>query len=57
MRSFSGPYFPVVGLNTEIYGINFRIQSEYRKIETRKNSISRNFSRSVDPLDQSWNAI
>ena len=23
---FSGPYFPVIGLNTEIYGVNFRIQ-------------------------------
>ena len=27
----SGPYFPVFGLNTEIYGMNLRIQSEYRK--------------------------
>ena len=26
---FSGPYFPVFGLNTELYGVNFRIQSEY----------------------------
>ena len=25
---FSGPYFPVLGLNTEIYFINFRIQYE-----------------------------
>ena len=24
-----GPYFPVFGLNTEIYGVNIRIQSEY----------------------------
>ena len=22
IRSFSGPYFPVFGLNTEIYGVN-----------------------------------
>ena len=28
---FSGPYFPVLGLNTEIYGVNFHIQSEYGK--------------------------
>ena len=28
----SGPYFPVFGLNTEIYGVNLRIQPEYRKI-------------------------
>ena len=28
----SGPYFPVFGLNTEIYVINLRIQLECRKI-------------------------
>ena len=33
---FSGPSFPVFGLNTEIYGLNLRIQSEYRKRRTRK---------------------
>ena len=33
---FSGPYFPVFRLNTEIYGVNLFIQSEYRKIRTRK---------------------
>ena len=38
---FSGPYFPVFGLNKEIY---FRIQSEYRKIRTRKNSVLGHFS-------------
>ena len=27
-RFFSGPYFPVFGLNTEIYSGNIRIQSE-----------------------------
>ena len=42
---FSGPYFPVSGLNTEIYSINLRIQSEYRKIQTRKNSVFAHFSR------------
>ena len=45
---FSGPYFPVFGLNTEIYGVNLRIQSEYRKIRTRKNYAFGHFSRSVD---------
>ena len=25
---FSDPYFPVFGLNTDIYSINFRIQSQ-----------------------------
>ena len=42
----SGPYFPVFGLNTEIYSLNLRIQSEYRKIRTRKNSVFGHFSRS-----------
>ena len=43
----SGPYFPVFGLNTEIYGVNLRVQSEYRKIWARNNSGSGHFSRSV----------
>ena len=43
---FSGPYFPVFGLNTKIYGVNLLIQSEYRKIRTRKNSVFGHFSRS-----------
>ena len=42
---FSGPYFPVFGLDTEIYVVN-RIQSECWKIRTRKNSSSGHFSRS-----------
>ena len=46
IRSFSGPYFPAFGLNIEIYGVNLRIQSEYRKIRTRKNSVFGHFSRS-----------
>ena len=36
-RVFSGPYFPVFGLNTEIGSVNFPIQSQYKKIRTRKN--------------------
>ena len=43
--AISGPYFPVFGLNTEIYTVNFRIQSEYRKIRTRNNSVFGYFSR------------
>ena len=43
---FSGPYFSVFGLNTEIYGMDLRIQAEYGKIRTRKNSVSGLFSRS-----------
>ena len=43
IRSFFGPYFPVFGLNTKIYGVNLRNQCEYRKIQTRKNSIFGHF--------------
>ena len=45
-RFFSGPDFLIFGLNTEIYGVNLRIQSEYRKIRTRNNSTFGHFSRS-----------
>ena len=41
----SGPYFPVFGLNKEIYEVNLRIQSKYRKIRTRNNSVFGHFSR------------
>ena len=45
---FSGPYLPVVGLNTEqIYGANLRIQSKCRKIRTRKNAAFGHFLHSV----------
>ena len=46
IRSFSNAYFHVFGLYTEIYGVNRRIQSTYRKIWTRKNSVFGHFSRS-----------
>ena len=44
---FAGPYFSVFGLNTEIYGVNLRIQYEYGKMRIRKNSAFGNFSRSA----------
>ena len=31
--------FPVLGLNTDIYSVNLLAQSEYRKIQTKNNSI------------------
>ena len=43
---FSGCYFPVFELDTEIYGVNLRIQSKDRKIRTRKNSVFGHFPRS-----------
>ena len=36
IRNFSGPCFPVFGLNTKIYSVNLRILSECGKIRTRK---------------------
>ena len=36
IKSFSGPYFPAFGLNTETYYVNIRIQSEWRYMQTRK---------------------
>ena len=35
IRSYSGPYFPAFGLNTEIYGVFLHIQSECGKIRSR----------------------
>ena len=43
-RVFSCPSFPVFGLNTEIYSVNFLIQSKYGIIRTRKNSAFGHFS-------------
>ena len=36
IRSFSRPYFPEFGLNTERYGVSLHIQSKCEKIRTRK---------------------
>ena len=43
----SGPYFPVFGLTTETFFVNLRVQSEYRKVRARNNSVFGHFSRSV----------
>ena len=48
----SGPYFPIFGLNTEKYSISLRIQSEYRKIRTRNNSVFGYFLCSVRKYKQ-----
>ena len=45
-RVFSGPYFPVFGLNTEIYRVNLCLHSKYGKIWTKKNFIFGHFLRS-----------
>ena len=36
--SFSEPYFPAFGVNTERHGVSLRIQSGCGKIQTRKTS-------------------
>ena len=46
--------FPVVTLNTEIYKVNLRSQSEYRKIRTRNNSVFRHFSCSEETTRKLW---
>ena len=46
IQVFPGQHFPSFGLNTDIYSVNIRIQSKYRKIRTRKNSVFARFSRS-----------
>ena len=40
---FPGQYFLVFGLNTEIYCLNLRFQSEYGKMRTRKNFVFGHF--------------
>ena len=35
IRSYSGPYFPAFGMNTEIYFLSLRIESECGKRWTR----------------------
>ena len=42
-EDFSGPYFPIFELNTDIYSLSLRIQYEYGKILTRKTSNSGTF--------------
>ena len=44
--AFSGPYFPVFGLNMGIYFVNLRIMSKYSKTWTRKSTVFGHFSRS-----------
>ena len=45
---FSGPYFPAFRLNTDRYEVSLRIQSEWGKIWTRKNSVFGHFSLSEE---------
>ena len=47
----SGPYFPAFGLNTDRYFVSLRIQSEFGKIQTRKNSVFGHISHSAKCLE------
>ena len=47
IQSFSGPYFPTFGLDTERYGVSLRIQSECGKLWTKK----------TPNTDTSWSEI
>ena len=40
---FSGPYFPVFGLNAESFGVNLRIQSKCGEMRPEKNSVFGHF--------------
>ena len=57
IRSFSGPYFPAFGLNTERCRVSLHIQSEWGKIWTRKKSVFGHFSRSVREMNCSLNQL
>ena len=57
IRSFSGPYFPVLELNTEIYSINHIIQSEYGKIWTRKTPYLNTFHAVIRTLTYKLNMV
>ena len=54
IRSFSGPYFPVFGLNTERYSESLHIQSEHRNMRTRITSNTDTFY-TVYACFLSWN--
>ena len=46
---FSGLYFPVFGLNTEIYEANLHTQSTLRQNTNQENSVFGHFSHSEQP--------
>ena len=54
MEFFTAPYFPVFGLNTEIYGVILRIQFKYEKIQTRKVRIPALFTQFLFSKCFSW---
>ena len=53
IRSYSGPQFPVLGLNTEGNGVSLRIQSEYGKAQTKITPNTDTFTQCTLPLKKS----
>ena len=51
IRSFCSSVFGYFSCSVSFYGVNFRIQSEYTKIRTRKNFVFGQILRSVSFLD------
>ena len=51
IRSFSGPYFPVFGLNMEIYGVQIRENTD------QKNSVFGQFLRSESYETKSYEIL
>ena len=47
IKSYSGPYFPAFGQNTEAYGVSLRIKSECGEMRTRITPNEETFLRSV----------
>ena len=56
IRSFSGLYFPLFGLNTEIYSTSLRIQTEFRKIPTRKSPNTDTFHAVIEVKEKQPNS-
>ena len=56
IRSFSIPYFPTFGLNTERYSVSLRIHSTYGKIQIRKTPNTNTFHVfiSILQISPSW---
>ena len=52
---FSGPYFPALELNTEMYKTNLRIQFECRKMQIKKNYGFGDYSSSVQEHSSVYN--
>ena len=54
IRSYSGPYFPAFGLNTEKYSVSLRIQSEWEKMRTRRTAYTDTFHAVDIKIPRKW---